>query len=180
LPSQRTFHTITEEQYIISGQADGNKPHVVTDETDTKSAEVCVYIKFTQSHPLNGAILYRIEYAGRRMVYATDVEWKEQSDPNFLAFAEGADLLVHDAQYTSQDYQQGKRGFGHSTVEMATSAARAASVGQLVLFHHEPTYDDVKLDAMEALARTQFAHARSAYEGMEIDLLAPRTNKWDS
>jgi len=136
---------------------------------------VCVYIKFTHSHPLNGAVLYRIDYAGRRMVYATDVEWKEQCDPHFLAFAEGADLLVHDAQYTSEDYQQGKRGFGHSTVEMATSAARAASVGQLVLFHHEPTYDDAKLDAMEALARTQFAYAHSAYEGMEIDLLAPKT-----
>jgi phosphoribosyl 1,2-cyclic phosphodiesterase len=177
LPSQRTFHTVTEDQYIVCGQPDGNKPRVVTATAATKSAEVCVYIKFTHSHPLNGAILYRIDYAGRRMVYATDVEWKEQCDPHFLAFAEGADLLVHDAQYTSEDYQQGKRGFGHSTVEMATSAARAASVGQLVLFHHEPTYDDAKLDAMEALARTQFAHAHSAYEGMEIDLLAPRTNK---
>jgi len=180
LPSRRTFHTIQSDQYILWPHSDKGKPSIVADPREMKDAELCVSIKFTQSHPQNGAILYRIDYAGRRMVYATDVEWKEQCDPNFLAFAEGADLLVHDAQYTTEDYQQAKRGFGHSTVEMATSAARAASVGQLVLFHHEPTYDDVKLDAMEALARTQFARARSAYEGMEIDLLAPRTNKWDS
>ena len=180
LPSQRTFHTIMEDQYIICGHNDGSKPCVVTAPGDTKDAEVCVYIKFTQSHPLNGAVLYRIDYAERRLVYATDVEWSEQCDPNFLAFAEGADLLIHDAQYTIEDYQQTKHGYGHSTVEMATSAASIAGVGQLILFHHEPTYDDAQLDAMEALARTQFAHTRSAYEGMEIDLLALRTNKWDS
>jgi phosphoribosyl 1,2-cyclic phosphodiesterase len=180
LPSQRTFHTIMEDQYIICGHRHGSKPCVVTAPRDTKDAEVCVYIKFTHSHPLNGAVLYRIDYAGRRLVYATDVEWSEQCDPNFLAFAEGADLLIHDAQYTIEDYEQTKHGYGHSTVEMATNAASIAGVDELILFHHEPTYDDAQLDAMEALARTQFAHTRSAYEGMEIDLLTPRTNEWDS
>jgi ribonuclease BN (tRNA processing enzyme) len=54
---------------------------------------------------------------------------------------------------------------------MATGVARAAHVRQLILFHHEPTYDDNELDTMEAEARAQFANTRSAYEGMEIDLL---------
>ncbi len=134
-----------------------------------------VYIKYTQSHPLNGAILYRIEYAGRRLVYATDVEWREHYDPEFLAFAEGADLLIHDAQYSIEDYPQ-KQGFGHSTIEMATGVATATNVRELILFHHDPTYDDAKLDAMEAMAQTYFAHTRSACEGMEIDLLAPNTD----
>ena len=176
LPSQRTFHIVDDEQYIIWRHGYGSKPHIVFDQKDTKGAEVCVYIKYTHSHPLNGAILYRIEYAGRRVVYATDVEWSEHYDPAFLAFAEGADLLIHDAQYTSEDYLQAKQGFGHSNIEMATGVARAAGVHALVLFHHEPTYDDVKLDAMEAEAQTQFAHTLSACEGMEIDLLAPKTD----
>ena len=105
-------------------------------------------------------------------MYATNVEWGEQCDPEFLAFAEEANVLIHDAQYTSSDYQQSKHGFGHSTIEMATNVACAAHVGQLILFHHEPTYDDQQLDTMEAEARVRFAHTRSAYEGLEIDLLA--------
>lgn len=177
LPSQRTFHTVTDNQYIICGHASDSKPQVVGNQADTKNAEVCICIKYTYSHPLNGAILYRIEYAGRRLVYATDVEWSEQCDPGFLSFAAGADLLIHDAQYTTEDYQQTKQGFGHSTVEMATGAASAAGVQRLILFHHEPTYDDAKLDAMEAQAQTQFAQTYSACEGMEIDLLAPRMKR---
>jgi phosphoribosyl 1,2-cyclic phosphodiesterase len=173
LPSQRTFHIIKDEQCIIWQHGYGSKPEIITSGQATKNAEVCVYIKYTHSHPSNGAILFRIEYAGCRMVYATDVEWKEHYDPDFLAFAEGADLLVHDAQYTNEDYLN-KHGYGHSTIEMATGVAYAAGVRELILFHHEPTYDDAKLDAMEAVARTQFARTRSACEGMEIDLLAPK------
>lgn len=175
LPSQRAFHTITGEQQINWQHGYGSKPQIVPDGKDAKNAEVSVYIKYTQSHPLNGAILYRIEYAGRRMVYATDVEWREHYDPEFLAFAESADLLIHDAQYTAEDYLH-KHGYGHSTIEMATGVANVAGVRELILFHHEPTYDDAKLDAMEAAAQTHFAQTRSACEGMEIDLLASKTD----
>jgi ribonuclease BN (tRNA processing enzyme) len=120
---------------------------------------------------LNGAAIYRIEYAGRSLVYATDVEWRERCEPAFLAFVHKADVLIHDAQYTTSDYEQARQGFGHSTIEMATEVARAAQVGQLILFHHEPTYDDNQLDAMQTGARSQFPRTTSAYEGMEIDLL---------
>jgi ribonuclease BN (tRNA processing enzyme) len=89
---------------------------------------------------------------------------------------EGADLLIHDAQYTAHDYQKEKQGFGHSTIEMAVKTAQIAHVRQLILFHHEPTYDDAKLDQMEAEARTLFASTRSAREGMEIDLFGERDN----
>ncbi len=171
LPSKRRFHSLTDEQYILWHSAQQGEPQLVSDVSAVNDAEVCVFAKFTQSHPMNGAIHFRIEYAGHSMIYATDVEWSEQCDPEFLAFAQGADLLIHDAQYTTEDYEAAKQGFGHSTVEMATSVAHAAQVHALVLFHHEPNYDDDKLDVMEAHARTQFARTQSAYEGMEIDLL---------
>lgn len=171
LPSQRTFHTITSEQCIswYNGQSD---PTIeITTPRKRTPDTVRVIAKFTSSHPQNGALIYRVEHADRCLVYATDVEWSEGCDPEFLAFIEGADVLIHDAQYTTADYQQAKRGFGHSTVAMAVEAAKAAHVHQLVLFHHEPTYDDEQLDRLEAEARACFAHSSSACEGMEFDLL---------
>ena len=173
LPSQRTYHTITGKQ-CVNWSADESEPTIEPpfegSVQDGKAPEVRVEAMFTQSHPLNGAICYRIDYAGKRMVYATDVEWRNGCGPDFLAFVEGADLLIHDAQYTVSDYKQQKQGYGHSTVEMAVETARIAHVRRLALFHHEPTYDDTQLDRMEAEAQAHFPHTCSAREGMEIDL----------
>ncbi|HLI88556.1 MAG TPA: MBL fold metallo-hydrolase [Ktedonobacteraceae bacterium] len=180
LPSHRSFHTITDAQSIAWKQGsvvpalmeEGNGPDMAKRASREAKAEVRVMAKFTNSHPLDGAVVYRIEYAGRSLVYATDVEWQHGCEDAFLDFVNGADVLIHDAQYTMHDYQMATHGFGHSTIEMATEAARDAHVGELVLFHHEPTYDDDQLDRMEAEAQARFAHTRSACEGMEIDLLA--------
>ena len=173
LPSQRTFYTISGHEQVVWHEGNG-QPQFEARHTPVEENAVRVLAQMTESHPADGATLYRIEYAGHSVVYATDVEWGEQCDPAFLAFAEGADVLIHDAQYTHGDYEQSKHGFGHSTIEMATDAARAAHVGQLILFHHEPTYDDSQLDQMEADARARFARTRSACEGMKIDVLASR------
>ncbi len=170
LPSHRTFHTIAHEQSIV-WHGTNNTPRVGTRPHTLKQSDVCVSAMFTQSHPKDGAVIYRVEYARKSVVYATDVEWDDGCDDDFLAFIEGADLLIHDAQYTRHDYQHRKHGFGHSTVEMATSAARLAHVDELLLFHHEPTYNDAQLDRMEAEAQKYFLRTRSACEGMEIDLL---------
>ena len=170
LPSHRSFHTIEDEQYITwSGTY--KEPHIGMLPHTSKRNEVCVTAKFTESHPKDGAVMYKIEYAGRRVVYATDVEWQHGCDDDVLAFIENADLLIHDAQYTRQEYLHMKQGFGHSTIEMAVATAQAAHVRELVLFHHDPAYDDIQLDRMEAEARASFASTRSAYEGMEINIV---------
>ncbi|MBE3561072.1 MAG: MBL fold metallo-hydrolase [Ktedonobacteraceae bacterium] len=175
LPSRRTYHTLTGTQ-SISWSTEADAPVVRArlhhQKYHPRPAEVRVTARLTHTHPLNGALIYSIEYAGRRLIYATDVEWRNGQEEDFLAFAEGADLLIHDAQYTAHDYHLLKQGYGHSTIEMATEVARAAHVQQLILFHHEPTYDDNQLDRMEVEARTRFVRTYSAYEGMEIDLLA--------
>ncbi len=186
LPSRRTFYTLTDQASICwpvsaSIATTSSQPFIVSSATKTgddlyqltnNADTVCVHTLFTYCHPQNGALVYRIEYAGHSIVYATDVEWRNGCEDDFLRFIAGADILIHDAQYTSADYQQVKQGYGHSTVEMATQAARTAAVGQLILFHHEPTYNDDQLDTMEAEARAHFSATRSAYEGLEIDLLA--------
>ncbi len=171
LPSQRIFHTLDEQEQVIWKPGEAG-PRVEQREIPGQGAEDEVRVTFllSRSHPLNGAAVYQIAYAGRRLIFATDVEWREGYDPAFMTFIEGADLLIHDAQYMPDEYRQAKQGFGHSSLIMATEVARLAQVGQLVLFHHEPTYDDAKLDALLAEAQGRFAQTRSAFEGMEIDL----------
>ncbi len=170
LPSRRAFHTLDGNEHVLWRKGE-SEPMLAHEASPPHDGDICVSVILTNSHPLNGAAVYRIEYAGHSLVFATDVEWKEQCEPAFLAFVDKADVLIHDAQYTNSDYEQARQGFGHSTIKMATDVAREAQVGQLILFHHEPTYDDDKLDAMQAAARTLFPRAYSAYEGMEIDLL---------
>jgi len=170
LPSGRTFYTLINDEHII--WRDGESEPMVRDKNDDSlDAEVRVICHSTECHPLNGALVYHIEHAGRRLVFATDVEWNGEPEAGFITLAKGADLLIHDAQYTTEDYKHAKHGYGHSTAKMATDVAHAAQVRRLVLFHHEPTYDDNQLDRMEEEARASFANTYSACDGMEIDLL---------
>lgn len=174
LPSQRSFHTLPNFSEIRwpSPTASPQVSSFQLSSRQEKSQELRVSSLITDTHPQNGAMVYRIDYAGRSLVYATDVEWRDGCDKEFTRFIRNADLLIHDAQYTQSDYQSTKFGFGHSTVEMATKAAKLAKAHQLVLFHHEPTYSDDQVARMEAQAKTLFSSSRSAFEGMEIDLLS--------
>jgi phosphoribosyl 1,2-cyclic phosphodiesterase len=125
------------------------------------------------AHPKNGVNIYHVSWRGKTLVYATDTEGYVQNDQNLVNFAKGADLLIHDAQYRMTDYvnpNDPKQGFGHSTPEMACAVAKAAGAGQLVLFHHDPNYDDETVAQIEEDAQRIFPRACSAYEGLEIRL----------
>ena len=74
-----------------------------------------------------------------------EVAAREEND-KVLAFFKGADLLVHDTQYTNKEYLKGKMGWGHSTFEWAINAAHMAEVKHLVLFHHDPERTDAALE----------------------------------
>ncbi len=63
------------------------------------------------------------------------------------ALAAGADLLLHDSQYTDEEYR-GRLGWGHSSVTHAAAFARAAGVRQLAMFHHDPMRSDHELEAL--------------------------------
>jgi hypothetical protein len=87
-------------------------------------------------------------------------------------FFKDADLLVHDAQYTRQEYEKGKIGWGHSPIEEAIAAAKRAGVKQLALFHHDPERSDDQLDEMSAFycaaEKNKPMHVFFAREGQEI------------
>ena len=125
------------------------------------------------AHPKQGVHVYRIEWQGKCLVYATDTESYAGGDTRLIRFAEDADLLIHDAQYTEDEYRHGRvptQGWGHSTPEMAANIARLAGVGQLVLFHHDPSHSDEVLTEMEASARELFPNSVLAREGMTLVL----------
>jgi ribonuclease BN (tRNA processing enzyme) len=64
------------------------------------------------------------------------------------AFARGADLLIHDGQFTEQEYRAGRVGWGHSSVEHAVALAEASGSRRLALVHHDPMRTDDELDGM--------------------------------
>jgi ribonuclease BN (tRNA processing enzyme) len=125
------------------------------------------------AHPKDGVINYCVEFAGKRVIYATDTESLPENSGPLAAFARGADLLIHDAQYSPQQYNCAEDptcGYGHSTWEMACDQAKRAAAKSLVLFHHDPHHCDDDLDAIERSAAARFPGARLAREGMVIEL----------
>ena len=136
---------------------------------------VRVYIHRSYAHP-GGVYVYRVEWRGRSLVYATDTEGYVGTDRRLAAFSQGADLLVHDAQYSEAHYRgqapgmPATQGFGHSTAEMACDLAAAAGAGTLVLFHHDPAYDDAAVAEAEARARARFPRTVAAFEGLELSV----------
>jgi len=86
-----------------------------------------------------------------------------------VELARGADLLVHDAQYTAEELPT-RRGWGHSSYDQALQVAEMAGVKQLAITHHDPEHDDEFLLRMEQLCQERFADTVLAREGMEIAL----------
>jgi len=86
--------------------------------------------------------------------------------------AQNADLLIHDAQYTDEEYAQ-RVGWGHSSMKHAIHFAALARVKHLVLFYHDPAHDDPTLDRMLAtsIAATEPAFAvTAAQEGAVFEI----------
>ena len=95
---------------------------------------------------------YRVQFgSGPVVAYVPDhqqpVDGSLIVDPAVVALCRGADVLIHDAQFTPEEFAD-KTDWGHCTVEFALTVAAAADVGRLVLFHHDPSHDDAALDAM--------------------------------
>jgi len=124
------------------------------------------------NHPII-SLGYRFEYGGRKVCTCYDTEPFRNlfiNDPEHPKYDEamakegekvareqneileqfyrGADLLIHDCQYTMAEYQQNRIGWGHSPIEYVIEAANRAGVKKLLLFHHDPDRSDAELDRM--------------------------------
>jgi phosphoribosyl 1,2-cyclic phosphodiesterase len=119
-------------------------------------------------HP-DGVMGYRVEWMGATLVIATDVEHGvPESDARLLELAEGADVLIYDAQYLPDEYTARKVGWGHSTWREGVAVAEAAGVGALILTSHDPSRSDEAIDALVEEARSVFARTDAAVEGETV------------
>jgi phosphoribosyl 1,2-cyclic phosphodiesterase len=159
IPAQMQFHDVPDGGWQIGGG------HVFASEV---------------SHP--GTTLgYRLSENGSVFAYLPDHEPAvgiplESLSPDWMsgfAIAAGATTLVHDAQYSEDEYLS-KVGWGHSSIADAVTFASRATVEQVLLFHHDPLHDDRQLEALQDRAQDLWqgdgqppAFAR---EGMTIEL----------
>jgi phosphoribosyl 1,2-cyclic phosphodiesterase len=137
------------------------------------------YVVHAGAVPHNGPMMgYRVERDDRIVTYISDHQ--QPDDPSEIAesvleLSRGADLLIHDAQYTPSEFER-KRTWGHCTVEYAVSVAIASGVKRLALFHHDPYHDDDTVERMtngaQKCAAPHGIEVFAAVEGMSVDLAA--------
>jgi phosphoribosyl 1,2-cyclic phosphodiesterase len=138
---------------------------------ELKPSTIVIRIMNEYSHPANGVLVYRIEYSGKSVVFATDVEGYVSGDAKLIDFVKGADLLIHDSQYTTQQYTAlptPKQGFGHSTPEMAIEVAKKAGVKNLALTHHDPLSSDGTLKRNQTKYKRRFENLFYTREGLTV------------
>ena len=120
---------------------------------------------------------YRIEWDGSVVTYISDHQAPLSLDTvsdSVLELCEGADLLIHDAQYTTEEFEK-KAHWGHCTIDYAVLVASKAGARRLALFHHDPAHDDPTLDrllglAQDASSRLGGPSVVAAAEGMVLEI----------
>ena len=139
LPCRLTLHNVPPERFEVGG-------------LEVEAALVC--------HP-GSTVGYRISEGARSLAYLPDHEpalglREFPGEPEWTSgfdLAAGADLLIHDAQYTTEEYQK-RVGWGHSSIRDAIAFATVAGARRFVPFHHDPTHDDAMLDCIDSVVRT--------------------------
>ncbi len=142
---------------ILSQNGETKKLDCDENNINIQDDDIVISAYKTTAHPKNDCLCIKIKYKSKSLVYATDKESYVGADKRFVQFAHECDMLIHDAQYTYQDYInpiQPRQGFGHSTFEMAIETAISAKAKKLFFFHYDPEYDDSKLKMLE----NEFCH----------------------
>ncbi len=125
------------------------------------------------NHP-QGCLGFRIETPAGTVAYATDNEPGDAKlDENLRELAAGADIFINDAQFTPEQLETTRKGWGHSSWLEGAKVARQAGAKTLVLFHHDPDSTDRMVDAILRQAREEFDSVFAASEGMVVTLGAP-------
>jgi phosphoribosyl 1,2-cyclic phosphodiesterase len=175
LSSMRVIRNISNNEVIVFSEPDA-PPQVCNahrERGECSASEVRVNIMRGYAHPGGGVLHYRIEMGDKKVVVATDTEGYVGGDKRLIQFARGADLLIHDAEFTPEEYVSGthsRQGWGHSSWRMAIEVAQAADAKTLILTHHNALHDDAFLDDVERQAQALFPTAIMAYEGLTLTL----------
>ncbi|MGA9578234.1 MAG: MBL fold metallo-hydrolase, partial [Terrimicrobiaceae bacterium] len=119
-------------------------------------------------HP-GSAYSYRLVSGKKTIVVCTDIEYDGEPDSATVDFCHGADLLLHDAQFTPAELAK-HQGWGHSSYEQAIECARLAGVKRLILTHHDPNHNDAFLADIEKHCQGLFPNCVLARENMTVVL----------
>ena len=119
---------------------------------------------------------YRVDWTGVTVTYISDHQAPLDLDSvadSVLELANGADLLIHDAQYTPAEFAE-KAHWGHCTIDYAIKVAQEAGAKRVALFHHDPAHGDDHLDGLIVAARAAAGpggpEILAAYEGLQLRL----------
>jgi phosphoribosyl 1,2-cyclic phosphodiesterase len=127
------------------------------------------------NHP-QGCLGYRLDTSAGSFVYATDNEpGVAEYDNNLRDLAQGADVLIYDAQYSPEQLASTRKGWGHSCWLEGVKIARESKVRNLLLFHHDPDSSSRVIDGFLSAARQEFPSTWAAMEGMSITLNAGKS-----
>ena len=118
------------------------------------------------AHP-GGCTAFWFQLGGFKIIFTGDLELRQTDLGALHSFAQNADLLICDAQYTEQEYLR-YTGWGHSTNLDAAALALASGAKRLLLTHHDPRRSDDEIDTMVADARQMFAHTEAARDGLTV------------
>lgn len=133
---------------------------------------------FAPSHPQQGAIYYRITDVekGSQIACIWDIESKIGGDKAVINFSKNCDIMIHDTQYTKEEYESDKiivQGFGHSTYDMALENAKQSNIKKmLICTHFNPNHTDSFLDRIQQNFDKMDLpfEVKLAYEGLEIEV----------
>jgi len=169
------YHAIVEDGEIFYIDSHG-KP-VRTIGKNKIVFEVKVMKAYAPSHPQQGSNYYRItDYETKKSVACIwDIESHRGGDQRVINFSKGADVMIHDTQYTDEEYDSDKmivQGFGHSTFTMAAENAVKANIKTLFGFHFNPNHTDAKLEEITANINKKFDNIdfRLSKEGESLEI----------
>ena len=120
------------------------------------------------NHP-GGSTTYKLEFAGKTVVYAVDFEHNDEKIRELTEFARNCDLMIYDGQYSEQEYP-GCYGFGHSIPELGLDIAKAAGVKEIIFTHHSPSHNDAYMQKWEEKIKNINPKAGFAKAGMVIEI----------
>lgn len=142
--------------------------HELKPETKMNIAGIEIMFKRLK-HP-DHSIGFRFNYNNKSFVYLTDIEHSEEATMDLVKFAEGADIMAYDCQYTPEEYSNAKIGWGHSTYEAAAELAEKAKVKIVHMIHHDPLHNDDFLTDMEKSAKKILKSMKMIPEGYTCDI----------
>ena len=147
-------------------------------EGDLQIADIRVKTRYMNHTSLT--LGFRLEADGTALVYASDHEPFQRhlasgkgeilgQDREHCEFLAGADLVIHDAQFTLNEYA-GKVGWGHSTIDYAVAVCRAAGASRLALTHHDPLRTDDAIDQIVKNIRRSITTGLDVFAAAEGDV----------